>query len=128
MANEIRSFRAALAQNDRNKPAYTFFVAEILVVSLVLAGIIGYKLDSDEAFGISFIIIIALLVSFLVAPFTALITFVVLALAWAAPFVAGGIYFGFWGFYFFALCAFILSFIVNYWGYTYFLDLTRFDD
>lgn len=128
MAHEIRNFRAALAQNDRNKPAYTFFVLEIIVVSLILAGIIGYHMDSDTAFGISFVSITALLVAFLAVPLTAMITFIVLALAWAAPFVAGGIYYGYWGWWFFALCAFFTSIIVNYWGYTYFLDLTRFDD
>lgn len=128
MAYEIRNFRAALAQNDRNKPAYTFFVIEIILVSLILAGIIGYHMDSDTAFGISFVSITALLVAFLAVPYTAMITFIVLACAWSAPFVAGGIYYRYWGWWFFAVCAFFTSFIVNYWGYTYFLDLSRFDD
>lgn len=128
MAHEIRNFRAALAQNDRNKPAFALFVAEIVIVALVLAGIIGYHMDSDSAFGVSFVIITSLLVAFLAVPFTALITFCLLGLGWAAPFVAGGIYYGFWGWWFIALCAFVISFIVNYWGYTYFTDLIASDD
>jgi len=128
MSYEIKNFRSALAQNDRNKPVFSLFVFEIVIVALVLAGIIGYHMDSDGAFGLSFVIITSLLVAFLAIPFTALITFVVLGLAWAAPFIAGGVYYGHWGFWFFAVCAFGLSFIVNYWGYTYFTDLIASDD
>jgi len=128
MSNQIRNFRAALAQNDRNKSVYEFFVLEIIVVSLILAGIIGYNMDSDTAFCVGFVCITALLASFLATPILALITFIVLAIAWAAPFVAGGIYYKIWGWWFFAVCAFFISFIVNYWGYTYFLDLTANDD
>lgn len=128
MAGAIRNFRAALAQNDRNKPMFTFLVVEILIVSLILAGIIGYHMDSDTVFGVSFCIITALLVAFLAIPFTALITLTVLALAWAGPFVAGGIYFKHWGWWFMAVCAFVWSFIINSWGFTYFTDLTATDD
>jgi len=128
MSNQIRNFRAALAQNDRNKPLFTFFVIELAVVSLILAGILGYVFDSDAVFGYGFIIILSLLSAFLTFPLTAVITFVILALGWAAPFVALGIYWHNGWCWFLGACAFVFSFVVNYWGFTYLSDLVASDD
>ena len=128
MANEIRNFRAALAQNDRNKPVFTILVIELMIVSVFLAGILGYVTDSDTVFGLGFVIIISLLTSFLVHPWTALVTFIILGLGWASPFIALAFYWNSFAAGFIGFIAFGVSFIVNYWGYTYFLDLSAYDD
>lgn len=128
MANEIRNFRAALAQNDRNKSVFTLLVVEIVIFALIASGFLAKTFDSDTVWGMGFVIITALLSVFLIYPLTAFITLVALGIEWASPFIALGIYYHNGWFWFFAACLFLLSIVVNYFGYMYFLDLNTYDD
>lgn len=128
MANEIRNFRAALAQNDRNKSLFTFLIIEIAVFALIASGLLAKTVDSDTIWGVGFVVITALLSVFLIYPWTALITFIILGLGWAASFVALGIYYHNGWFWFLGICAAIFSAVINYWGFTFLSDLVADDD
>jgi hypothetical protein len=127
MANEIKNYRAALAQTPRNKSAYAILIWEIIILSMICALATGHYLHSDTATIISFFIYVPILCILVYHPVTQIPAFIMLACFWAIPFVALSIAFGPL-MYFFAFIAFIFSFVVHYFGITYLNDLSREDD
>lgn len=128
MANEIKNYRAALAQAPRNKAAYTILLWEIIIISFLCALATGskYVFHSDSATIISFFIYVPILCILVYLPATQIPAFIMLACFWAIPFVALSIAFGAI-MYFFAFIAFVFSFVVHYFGIMYLNDLVRED-
>jgi hypothetical protein len=127
MANEIRKYRAALAQNDRNKPAYKILMLEVIIWSIVCGLGVGYIFDSDMvtcgAIG-TFLVVFVLMIAI---PDLRIIIYLFFGAGWATPFIFLGHYLGSF-FYFVAFFVFLLSFALHSWGMTYLDDLTRSDD
>ena len=127
MANEIRKFRAGLAQNDRNQAAYKILIWEIIIWSIVGAIAIGGHFDSDRVALISFCALALFLIVGINIPDLQIIVFLFFALGWASPFIVIGAYLDRF-FYVIAFFSFLMSFLVHYWGITYLKDLTRSDN
>lgn len=129
MSNEIKNYRSAIAQGDRNKSMYAFMIIEILIFSIVLGAIPGYIYDSDRVTVMSFVFIASALIVGLCVPMLRFITFIILGFGWAAPFVLFGWWIGDgWAFYGVGIMAFFASFLIHYWATTYLDDLGRLDN
>jgi hypothetical protein len=126
MSNEIKNYRAALAQTPRNKTAYMILIWEILILSVICALATGHYMHSDMVTLVSFFLYVPILCVLVYLPATQVPAFFMLACFWAIPFVALAIAFGA-VMYFFAFIAFVFSFAVHYFGITYLNDLTRED-
>jgi len=127
MANEIRNFRAGLAQNDRNKAAYNILIWEIIIWSIVGALAVGYHFDSDRVTLISFCTLLVVLVVGINIPDLKIIILIFFGLGWASPFILLGAWLDRF-FYVIAFFTFLMSFFIHYWGMTYLKDLTRSDN
>ena len=128
MANEIKNFRAALAQNDRNKPMYSFLIGEIIFWSFVVGLAIGYQFDSDAVTIMSAIGFMVLFSVLICHPDGRILVFIFFGVGWATPFFALGYFLGLGVFFVAGIIAFIMSFVIHNWGVTYLMDLSRKDE
>ncbi len=126
MANEIKNYRSALAQNDWNKPMYRLMVIEVIIWSLVCALGVGYHFNSDMVTLTAFFVFIVVFTVMICLPDVKIIVFFFFGVGWATPLIALGKYIP--AFYFLAFITFIMSFFVHYWASVYLADLSRSDD
>ena len=127
MANEIRNFRSGLAQNHRNKGAYKILIWEIIIWSAGCAIALGYHFGSDRVTCVSFFVLLCVLVVCVNLPDIQVIVFIFFGFGWASPFILLGAYLDRF-FYVIALFAFLMSFLIHYWGMTFLPDLSRTDE
>ena len=128
MANEIKNYRSAIAQDKRNNPMYTFLVWELIIWGTAMFILCGWMTNSSDFGVVAAIVTITGLVIGLAVPALRFIAWVILGIGWAVPFIFLGSYCEGGGiFYLLGVVAFFVSFTIHYWATTYAQDLARQD-